>query len=88
MYDVGCRSPTKASIGGQTGFNISVTNDDHTYSNEITAVRTDKHCANCLQSGTSCTVWVHVNVDVPTGINVSPVTIWTNAATNPGPPMA
>ncbi|XP_052784032.1 von Willebrand factor D and EGF domain-containing protein-like [Mya arenaria] len=58
MYDVGCRLPTKAFIGGQTvvGFNISVTNDGHTYSNEITAVRTDSHCANCLKSGTSCTV--------------------------------
>ncbi|WAR27901.1 VWDE-like protein [Mya arenaria] len=56
IYDnsrLSCRVRVMETV---VGFNISVTNDGHTYSNDITAVRTDSKCANCLKSGTSCTV--------------------------------
>ncbi|XP_052219253.1 von Willebrand factor D and EGF domain-containing protein-like [Dreissena polymorpha] len=58
MYDVGCKLPMKSTIGGLTvvAFNISVTNDASTYSNEVTYVRTDGRCAKCVKTGESCSV--------------------------------
>ncbi|KAH3810870.1 hypothetical protein DPMN_139268 [Dreissena polymorpha] len=47
-------------ISGLTvvAFNISVTNDASTYSNEVTYVRTDGRCAKCVKTGESCSVKV------------------------------
>ena len=40
------------------GYNISVTNDVHRYSNEVKVVRTDSTCLDCRDDGVSCQIMV------------------------------